>query len=98
MAKGNDKTRPAKVPAAAKDTRRAPVRPSLGEAREQFLALAPHATARRLEVAADLFSRAVAAWGDLPPTQEQLAVIREHIVDVLRLAERSPHDAGLRSA
>ena len=54
--------------------------------RDHLRALAPNAPTRRLDLAIELFRRTVAAWGEDPPTGEELARIRDHIVEVLQLA------------
>lgn len=68
---------------------RARVERAMREAPHHLRRVAPNAPPRRLELALDLFRRTVEAWGENPPTDAQLGLIRDHIVEALHLTRQS---------
>jgi hypothetical protein len=68
---------------------RARVQVAMQEAPHHLRRVAPNAPTRRLELALDLFRRTVEAWGESPPTDAQLGLIRDHIVEALHLTRQS---------
>jgi hypothetical protein len=65
------------------------IKRGLGEARRSLARTEPSTTTQRLKLSLDAFDRIVDSWSTQPPTGAQLALIQEHLDEVLQLTKRS---------
>jgi hypothetical protein len=66
------------------------------EATKQVARMGPSATTRTLKVALAVFKHDIEQWSTDPPTQDQIALMREHLAEVLLLARSNARTVKLR--
>lgn len=68
---------------------RAAIESALSQAEACVARMQPSPGTRRLTLALEIFRHAVDSWSACPPTEEELELLREHVDEVLDLAQGS---------
>jgi hypothetical protein len=81
---------------ASSAAEKARIESDLREVESHIERMPPSPMARRLKLALEVFQRSIDSWRTRAPTEEQLALLSDHVEEALHLARRNSPTVRLR--